>query len=121
MSKQGAPVSWFELRLRVIMLMSLPNSVGIDPASANEDVFKASGRLVLPNAIGRFLLKLTSQLIEGQIDDVQVDTLEQLARNFACQRTLSHKVRRGRLVYRTRRNVQTGTYRSNGSHAVEGQ
>ncbi len=23
------------------MLMSLPNSVGIDPASANEDVFKA--------------------------------------------------------------------------------
>ncbi len=27
------------------MLMSLPNSVGIDPASANEDVFKASGRL----------------------------------------------------------------------------
>ncbi len=25
------------------MLMSLPNSVGIDPASANEDVFKASG------------------------------------------------------------------------------
>jgi hypothetical protein len=31
------------------MLMSLPNSVGIDPASAKEDVFKASGRLVLPN------------------------------------------------------------------------
>jgi hypothetical protein len=28
------------------MLMSLPNSVGIDPASTNGDVFKASGRLV---------------------------------------------------------------------------
>ncbi len=27
------------------MLMSLPNSVGIDPARANEDVLKASGRL----------------------------------------------------------------------------
>jgi hypothetical protein len=33
------------------MLMSLPNSVGIDPASANEDVFKASGRLVLPHQV----------------------------------------------------------------------
>ncbi len=34
------------------MLMSLPNSVGIEPASANEDVFKASGRLVYQ--LGRF-------------------------------------------------------------------
>jgi hypothetical protein len=33
------------------MLMSLPNSVGIDPASANEDVFKASGRLVLQHQV----------------------------------------------------------------------
>jgi hypothetical protein len=31
------------------MLMSLPNSVGIEPANANADVFKASGRLVLPH------------------------------------------------------------------------
>jgi hypothetical protein len=61
--------------------MSLPNSVGIDPASAKEDVLKAR----LPNAIGRVLLKLTSQLIGVQLADVQVDALEQLARNFACQ------------------------------------
>jgi hypothetical protein len=47
---------------------------------------------------GRVLLKLTSQSIGVQIEDFQVDALEQLARNFACQRTLSHKVRRGRLV-----------------------
>jgi hypothetical protein len=80
------------------MLISSPKSVGIDPARANDDVFKASGRLVLPNAMGRVLLKLTSQLIGVQIEDFQVDALEQLARNFACQRTLSHKVRRGRLV-----------------------
>jgi hypothetical protein len=32
-------------------LISLPNSVGIDPASANEDVYNASGRLVLPNQV----------------------------------------------------------------------
>jgi len=32
--------------------MSSPNSVGIDPASAYEDVFKASGRLVYQ--LGRF-------------------------------------------------------------------
>ncbi len=46
----------------------------------------------------KLLLKRTSQLIGVQIEDLQVDALEQLAWNFACQRTLSHKVRRGRLV-----------------------
>ncbi len=51
MSKRGVPVSWFEWRTRVVMLMSSPNSVEIDPASANEDVFKASGRLVLPHQV----------------------------------------------------------------------
>ncbi len=48
MSKRGVPVSWFTVRIRIVMLMSVPNSVGIDPASANEDVCKATGRLVLP-------------------------------------------------------------------------
>ncbi len=33
MSKWGVPVSWFEKRKRAVMLMSLPNSVGIDPAT----------------------------------------------------------------------------------------
>ena len=41
MSKAAVPVSLLESRERVFMLMSLPNSVGIEPASANEDVFKA--------------------------------------------------------------------------------
>ena len=91
--------------------MSSPNSVGIDPASANEDVFKAGGRLVYQ--LGRFstncnkviLLKRTSQLIVPQTEALQVDALEQLARNCACQRMLSHKVRRGRHKVRRGRLV----------------
>ena len=48
MSKEGVPLKLFQSRRRLARLMSSPNSVGIDPASAYEDVFKASGRLVLP-------------------------------------------------------------------------
>ncbi len=47
----GVPVRMLSLRTRVSMLMSLPNLVGIDPARANDDVFKASGRLVLPHQL----------------------------------------------------------------------
>ncbi len=50
MNKEGVPVNLFPFSLRVFMLISLPNSVGIDPASANEDVFIA-GRLVLPHHV----------------------------------------------------------------------
>ncbi len=49
MIKRSVPVSLLELSNRVVMLMSMPNSVGIDPARADEDVFTASGRLVLPH------------------------------------------------------------------------
>ncbi len=52
MSKEGVPVSSLPKRERYSMLMSLPNSVGIEPARADEDVFKASGRLVYQ--LGRF-------------------------------------------------------------------
>ena len=45
MSKKGVPLNLLPQRLRSVRLISLPNSVGIDPASANEDVFQASGRL----------------------------------------------------------------------------
>jgi hypothetical protein len=51
MSKEGVPLNLLLSRQRVIRLMSSPNSVGIDPASANEDVCKASGRLVLPHQV----------------------------------------------------------------------
>ena len=56
------------------MLMSLPNSVGIEPARVDEDVFKASGRLVLPHkpkrANGR-----TSQIVHSQRKGLHVDEL----------------------------------------------
>jgi hypothetical protein len=39
MSKAAVPLNLFSWRVSVFMLMSLPNSVGIVPASANEDVF----------------------------------------------------------------------------------
>jgi hypothetical protein len=42
MSKEGVPLNLFSARRRKVRLMSSPNSVGIDPASADEDVFKAS-------------------------------------------------------------------------------
>jgi hypothetical protein len=51
MSKEGVPLNLLPGRPRVIRLMSLPNSVGIDPASESEDVIKASGRLVLPHQV----------------------------------------------------------------------
>jgi hypothetical protein len=40
MSKRGVPFNLFRESQRVSMLMSFPNSVGIDPASVNEDVLK---------------------------------------------------------------------------------
>ncbi len=40
MSKVGVPLNWFLPREREVSFMSSPNSVGIDPASANEDAFK---------------------------------------------------------------------------------
>ncbi len=51
MSEEGGPFNSLHARKRSVRLMSLPNSVGIDPASANEDVLKASGRLVLPHQV----------------------------------------------------------------------
>ena len=51
------------------MLMSLPNSVGIEPARVDEDVFKASGRLVSHmSKRGR-----TSQCVVAEPKVVQVD------------------------------------------------
>ena len=51
--------------------MSSPNSVGIDPASANEDVFNASGRLVSHMSKRR----RTGQLVAVEPKVGQVDEL----------------------------------------------
>ena len=51
------------------------------------------------------MLKRTSQLIVEQMEALKVDAPEQLARNCACQRMLSHKVRRGRHKVRRGRLV----------------
>jgi hypothetical protein len=71
------------------MLMSLPNSVGIDPASANADVFKASGRLVLPHheneQTGR-----TGQLVHGETKDRHVNELAEFGGDRPCQRECAH-------------------------------
>ncbi len=47
--KEGVPLKLLPQRRSSVRLMSSPNSVGIDPAGANEDVFNASGRLALPH------------------------------------------------------------------------
>ncbi len=50
------------------MLMSLPNSVGIDTASANEDVFYASGRLVYRTR--RHVQTGTIVLMQSKVNEV---------------------------------------------------
>ncbi len=74
MSKEGVPVSLLLPRSRFVMLMSSPNSVGIDPASANEDVFKASGRLVYHTTQNEQRGR-TSQLVAFQTKVSQLDEL----------------------------------------------
>jgi hypothetical protein len=60
------------------MLMSLPNSVGIDPASANEDVVKASGRLVYKT--GKMSKRgRTVQFVAVKIKLSQVDELAEFS------------------------------------------
>ncbi len=54
--------------------MSLPNPLGIDPASANADVFKASGRL-LGNMTKR---GRTGQFVLAETQADQVDELAEL-------------------------------------------
>jgi hypothetical protein len=54
--------------------MSLSNSVGIDPASVNEDVFKASGRLVLPHQKNEQRGR-TGQFVSIQPKGLHVDKL----------------------------------------------
>ncbi len=59
------------------MLMSLPISVGIEPVSASERSFSASGKLALPpgnmSERGR-----TGQLVGPEIKDLHVDELAEL-------------------------------------------
>ena len=57
------------------MLMSLPNSVGIGPARANEDVFKASGRLTYYHTRQNEQRGRTSQLVAVQTKVSQLDEL----------------------------------------------
>jgi hypothetical protein len=67
------------------MLVSLPNSVGIDPASVNEDVFKASGRLVLPHQANEQRGR-TGQFVVREKKVGQVDELAEFRGDRPCQR-----------------------------------
>ncbi len=68
------------------------------------------------------MLKRTSQSIVVQTEALQVDALEQLARNCACQRMLSHKVRRGRhKVRRGRLAYQLGRFPANCNKVIFAQ
>ncbi len=65
--------------------MSSPNSVGIDPASDNEDVFKASGRLVLPHQVNEQRGR-TAQFVVVEIKASQVDKLAEFGGDRPCHR-----------------------------------
>ena len=67
------------------MLMSLPNSVGIDPASANEDGFKASGRLVLPHQEPMIKKGRTVQFVMRDRNGRHVDQLADFRGDRPCQ------------------------------------
>ncbi len=64
--------------------MSVPNSVGIDPASANEDVLKATGRLVLPGNMSK--RGRTGELVAVETKDLHVDELAEFRGDRRCQR-----------------------------------
>ena len=66
------------------MLMSLPNSAGIDPASAYEDAFKASHRLLLPHQVES--ANRTCQLVVVEIEVFQVHQLAEFRGDRPCQR-----------------------------------
>ncbi len=56
------------------MLISLPSCVGIEPANANEDVFKSDGSLVLPNQ-AKYANGRTSQIVAAERKGLHVDEL----------------------------------------------
>jgi hypothetical protein len=68
------------------MLISSPNSVGIDPVIANEDVFKASGRLVLSNHATYEQTGRTGQLVAVEMKFMDVDELAELGGDRPYQR-----------------------------------
>jgi hypothetical protein len=82
---RGVPLNLLLNSQTVFMLMSWPNSVGIDPASANEDVFKASGRLVLPHQENEQRGR-TAQFVFLEIKVSQVDELAEFGGDRPCQR-----------------------------------
>ncbi len=84
MSKEGVPINLFLCSKRTSMLMSLPNSVGIDPASTNEDVFKAGGRLVLPHQVNEQKGR-TGQLVVPERKFLHVDELAEFCGDRTCQ------------------------------------
>ena len=61
------------------MLMSSPNSVGIDPASANEDVYNASGRLVYQ--LGRFSTNCNKVIFAQKLNNGQASELSKRVQN----------------------------------------
>ena len=85
MSKEGVPLNLVLYSQRVSMLMSLPNSVGIEPGRADEDVFKASGRLVLPHQENEQRGR-TAQFVFLEIKVSQVDELAEFGGDRPCQR-----------------------------------
>jgi hypothetical protein len=67
-------------------LITLPNSVGIDPASANEDVFKASGRLWCSQTGKMSERGRTVQLVATEVKVRHVDELAKFGGDQPCQR-----------------------------------
>ena len=64
--------------------MSSPSSVGIDPENANEDVFKASGRLVLPHQVNE-QRGHTGQFVAAERKFLHVDELAEFRGDRTCQ------------------------------------
>jgi hypothetical protein len=100
--------------------MSSPSSVGIHPASANEDVFKASGRLVLKNQVkgekGR-----TRQIVAAERKDLHVDKLAEFRGDRPCQRkTRTFLTQVVDSYYQTRPDEQASAYRSMRSSQDQG-
>jgi hypothetical protein len=115
--KRGVPVKLLLYSSSSVRLMSPPNSVGIDPASANEDVRSANGRLASQTRRDeqmcvpvRLLSKSLSVCrLTSSPNSVGIDPAIAKSKVFVS------------VVYHKRQNEQTGTYPSNCCYRAQGQ